>query len=88
MGRTASGGRRPCLPQDHDVQFRDNLALLAADKKPKDEIFHDITSRHVNKYFSGIVKGLTAKVFRTYLASTVVNELPQGAHQGKIKPGL
>ncbi len=57
----------------HDVQFRDNLALLVADKKPKDEIFHDITSRHVNKYFSGIVKGLTAKVFRTYLASTVVN---------------
>ncbi len=58
----------------HDVQFRDNLALLVADKKPKDEIFHDITSRNVNKYFSGIVKGLTAKVFRTYLASTVVNE--------------
>ena len=58
----------------HDMQFRDNLALLAADKKPKDEIFHDITSRNVNKYFSGIVKGLTAKVFRTYLASTVVNE--------------
>ena len=58
----------------HDMQFRDNLALLVADKKPKDEIFHDITSRNVNKYFSGIVKGLTAKVFRTYLASTVVNE--------------
>ncbi|MDH5569188.1 MAG: DNA topoisomerase I, partial [Nitrosopumilus sp.] len=32
----------------------------------------DITSRHVNAYYSSIVKGLTAKVFRTYLATTVV----------------
>ena len=37
-------------------------------------IFDGITSRHVNIYFSGIVKGLTAKVFRTYLASTVVSK--------------
>ncbi len=56
----------------HDEQFRDNLKKLIENKKPKDEIFHDITSRHVNAYFSSIVKGLTAKVFRTYLASTVV----------------
>ena len=56
----------------HDEQFRDNLKKLIENKKPKDEIFHDITSRHVNAYFSGIIKGLTAKVFRTYLASTVV----------------
>ena len=41
-------------------------------KKPKDEIFEDITSRHVNQYYSSIVKGLSAKVFRTYLATTVV----------------
>ena len=41
-------------------------------KKPKDEIFDGITSRHVNVYYSSIVKGLTAKVFRTYLATTVV----------------
>ena len=62
-----------CVPAvGHDEQFRDNLKKLIENKKPKDEIFHDITSRHVNAYFSGIVKGLTAKVFRTYLASTVV----------------
>jgi len=41
-------------------------------KKPSEEIFGDITSRHVNVYYSGIVKGLTAKVFRTYLATNVV----------------
>ncbi|KAF6245219.1 DNA topoisomerase I [Nitrosopumilus sp. b2] len=56
----------------HDKQFQENLKKLVEKKKPKDEIFHDITSRHVNAYYSSIVKGLTAKVFRTYLATTVV----------------
>ena len=55
-----------------DKQFYDNLKELVANKKPKDEIFHGITSRHVNAFFSGIVPELTAKVFRTYLATNVV----------------
>jgi len=58
----------------HDEQFRKNLQKLIENKKPKDEIFHGITSRHVNVYYSSIVKGLTAKVFRTYLSSSVVNK--------------
>jgi len=52
-----------------DKQFYDNLKELTKNRKPKDEIFHGITSRHVNAFFSGIVNGLTAKVFRTYLAT-------------------
>ena len=40
----------------------------------KDEVFHGITSRHVNAFYSSIVKGLTAKVFRTFLATNVVKE--------------
>ena len=55
-----------------DKQFQKNLKKLIEKKKPNEEIFHNITSRDVNKYFSGIVKGLTAKVFRTYQATTVV----------------
>jgi DNA topoisomerase-1 len=57
-----------------DKQFYDNLKELTKNKKPKDEIFHGITSRHVNAFFSGIVNGLTAKVFRTFLATNVVKE--------------
>ena len=57
-----------------DKQFQKNLKKLIEKKKPNEEIFHNITSRDVNKYFSGIVKGLTAKVFRTYQATTVVKE--------------
>jgi len=57
-----------------DKQFYDNLKELLQNKKPKDEVFHEITSRHVNAFYSNIVKGLTAKVFRTYLATNVVKE--------------
>lgn len=58
----------------HDKTFHDNLKELVSNKKDSDEIFDKITSRHVNEYYSGIVKGLTAKVFRTYLASSVVSD--------------
>ena len=37
-------------------------------------MYLEFFSRHVNQYYSGIVKGLTAKVFRTYLATTVVKK--------------
>jgi len=57
-----------------DKQFYDNLKELLRNKKPKDEVFHGITSRHVNAFYSSIVKGLTAKVFRTFLATNVVKE--------------
>jgi len=57
-----------------DKQFHDNLKELISDKKNTQEIFDGITSRHVNAYYSTLVKGLTAKVFRTYLASSVVSK--------------
>jgi len=57
-----------------DKQLHDNLKELIANKKNTQEIFHGITSRHVNVYYSTLVKGLTAKVFRTYLASSVVSK--------------
>ena len=55
-----------------DRQFRDNMERIVADKADKDELFDGITSRTVNAYYSKIVPGLSAKVFRTYLASQVV----------------
>lgn len=60
--------------KEDDVQFRDNLRVLLKSKNSKDGIFEKITSRDVNEYLSKIVKGVTAKVFRTYLGSNVVNE--------------
>ena len=60
--------------KDEDRDFQKNLKKLIEQKKPKDEIFDNITSRHVNVYYSSVVKGLTAKVFRTFHATKVVKK--------------
>ncbi len=72
LGKDSVRWQETIAAEGHDKQFQENLKKLVEKKKPKDEIFDDITSRHVNAYYSSIVKGLTAKVFRTYLATTVV----------------
>jgi DNA topoisomerase-1 len=74
LGKDSVRWQETVKAEGHDKQFQENLKKLIQNKKPKDEIFHDITSRHVNAYYSSIVKGLTAKVFRTYLATTVVKK--------------
>ncbi|HSB50385.1 MAG TPA: DNA topoisomerase I [Nitrosopumilaceae archaeon] len=74
LGKDAVRWQETVPAVGHDKTFHDNLKELVSNKKPSDEIFDKITSRHVNEYFSSIVKGLTAKVFRTYLASTVVTK--------------
>ena len=41
--------------------FYDNIKKFTEKKKPDEQIFHDITSRHVNEFLGKIVKGMTAK---------------------------
>lgn len=60
--------------KSQDKIFYENLKKFTEKKKPEEQIFHDITSRHVNEFLGNIVKGLTAKVFRTYLATSVVTD--------------
>lgn len=74
LGKDSVRWQETVPAQGQDKQFQENLKKLIEKKKPKDEIFHDITSRHVNAYYSSIVRGLTAKVFRTYLATNVVKD--------------
>jgi len=72
LGKDSVRWQESVPAEGHDKQFHENLKQIIQNKKPKDEIFEGITSRHVNVYYSSIVKGLTAKVFRTYLATNVV----------------
>lgn len=74
LGKDSVRWQETIQAEGDDKQFRENLKQLIEKKKPSDEIFHNIISRDVNRYFSGIVKGLTAKVFRTYQATTKVKE--------------
>ncbi len=74
LGKDSVRWQETVKAEGNDKQFQENLKKLIQNKKPKDEIFEDITSRHVNAYYSSIVNGLTAKVFRTYLATTMVKD--------------
>jgi len=74
LGKDSVRWQETVVAEGHDKQFHENLKKLIEKKNPKDEIFDNITSRHVNQYYSSIVKGLTAKVFRTYLATAVVKK--------------
>ena len=72
LGKDSVRWEETIQAQGNDAMLYENLKKLTSSKSPKDEIFDGITSRHVNEFLSGVVKGLTAKVFRTYLATTEV----------------
>lgn len=59
------------ITKDNKILY-DNLKEFMKGKKEGDLIFSDINSRNVNQFLGRIVKGLTAKVFRTYLGSDLV----------------
>ena len=74
LGKDSVRWKETIPAEGQDKQFYDNLKEFISNKKENEEIFDGITSRHVNAYYSTIVKGLSAKVFRTYLASSIVSK--------------
>jgi DNA topoisomerase-1 len=52
----------------------DNLRNFMKGKKSDQQIFDDINSRKVNAFFQTVMPGLTAKVFRTCIATKVVQQ--------------
>jgi len=67
---------------------RPSSSALNGDKshptRDKLQLFHEITSAHVNAYLSSIQPGLTAKVFRTHHATMAVRE---SLKKAAIQPG-
>ena len=74
LGKDSVRWQETISAEGDDVQFRDNLEKIMKLKNPKDEIFDGIKSKHVNQYYSSVVPGLSAKVFRTYLATRQVKK--------------
>ena len=74
LGKDSVRWQKSYTIKGQDKTLYDNLKKFTEKKKPDEQIFHDITSRHVNEFLGKIVKGLTAKVFRTYLATSVVTD--------------
>lgn len=55
-----------------------NLSSFCARKKSTDDIFDKLTPAILNRHLNSLMKGLSAKVFRTYNASvTLEKELPK-----------
>lgn len=52
-----------------DDQIYKNIKEFTESKKKDDDLFDKIIANDVNKYLQSFLKGLTAKVFRTYNAS-------------------
>ncbi len=53
-------------------------------KKEGEQIFQNINSRQVNRFLGKIVKGLTAKVFRTYITTDAVRDFLLNIPREKI----
>ena len=72
LGKDSVRWQKPLPVGEQDKAFYENLRKLTEKKKPDELIFDGFTSRHVNEFLGSVVKDLTAKVFRTYLATNVV----------------
>ena len=59
---------------DDTKALYENLKRFMQGKKPSDPIFDGINSRKVNAFLQEIMPGLTAKVFRTCIATRVVQQ--------------
>ncbi len=76
------------LPQPVVRNIREFRAEAGSSGRPEATIFEGVRSEQVNGFLSQIMPGLTAKVFRTYHASTVVKDTLEKANVSKAESVL
>ena len=86
LGKDSVRWQKSLTVEGRDEVVLKNLQQFTKGKKPSALIFSDITSRSVNEFLGGIQKGLSAKVFRTYLATEIVRKHLEGL-DSKLKGG-
>jgi DNA topoisomerase-1 len=75
LGKDSVPWQKTLEVNSEDTQaLHDNLKKFMQGKMPADQIFDSINSRKVNVFLQSIMPGLTAKVFRTCIATKVVQE--------------
>jgi DNA topoisomerase I len=62
------------IDSDETRALANNLKKFMHGKNPGDQIFDGINSRKVNEFLQTVMPGLTAKVFRTYIATKEVQK--------------
>jgi len=63
----------------------DNLIIFTGNKSRKEQLFDLISASSMNSYLDDFMEGLTAKVFRTYNASTVFQKELDKINEDKVK---
>ena len=63
----------------------DNINMFITNKNKKDQLFDLINANSVNSYLDNFMKGLTAKVFRTYNASYIFQKELDKINEDRLK---
>lgn len=71
------------LQDENDRALAENLKEFEQGKQANEQIFPEINSARVNDFLKSVMPGLSAKVFRTYHATTTVQDFLQS--NGKLK---
>ncbi len=74
LGKDSVQWVKTITPDAREQSLAQNLQDFMRGKQPGDQIFDRIGSTHVNHFLGEVLEGLTAKVFRTYHATTTVRD--------------
>jgi DNA topoisomerase-1 len=72
LGKDSVPWHKSIRVSEVDPAFVKNLHEFTRNKRPSDQIFDTVSSTSVNRFLGKCMPGLTAKVFRTYHATRVV----------------
>ena len=75
---------RYCKKVTVHMQVYKNIQEFITNKNKKDDLFDLITSTSLNEYLNSILKGLTAKVWRTYNASLLFQKELDKVKEDKV----
>lgn len=70
------------IENQYDRTLAENITRFKEGKKEGEQLFPDITSARVNDFLRSVMPGLSAKVFRTFHATTTVEQFLYGP--GKV----
>ena len=76
---------RFCKKVNVNKNIFDNLTLFTINKNKKEQLFDLINANSINNYLDDFMKGLTAKVWRTYNASTVFQKEIDKINKDKVE---
>lgn len=76
---------RYCQKVQVEPDIYKNLEIIYANKNKKEDLLDKINSNDINQYLNSFMNGLTAKVWRTFNASYLLQKLLDKINEDKLK---